>query len=88
MKSKKKFDYFASLCRMAEFAADLESIGFTSINAVCLMIFCLLYVPCAAALATIHKESGSWKWTAFEAFFQLATAWIVTFVAYHLLSIL
>lgn len=73
---------------MAEFAADLESIGFTSINAVCLMIFCLLYVPCAAALATIHKESGSWKWTAFEAFFQLATAWIVTFVAYHMLSIL
>lgn len=73
---------------MAEFAADLESIGFTSINAVCLMIFCLLYVPCAAALATIHKESGRWKWTAFEAFFQLATAWIVTFVAYHLLSIL
>lgn len=73
---------------MAEFAADLESIGFTSINAVCLMIFCLLYVPCAAALATIHKESGNWKWTAFEAFFQLVTAWIVTFVAYQLLSIL
>lgn len=73
---------------MAEFAADLESIGFTSLNALCLMIFCLLYVPCAAALATIHKESGSWKWTAFEAFFQLATAWVVTFVAYHLLSIL
>ncbi len=73
---------------MAEFAADLESIGFTSLNALCLMIFCLLYVPCAAALAPIHKESGSWKWTAFEAFFQLATAWIVTFVAYHLLSIL
>lgn len=73
---------------MAEFAADLESIGFTSLNVLCLMIFCLLYVPCAAALATIHKESGSWKWTAFEAFFQLATAWIVTFVAYHLLSIL
>ena len=73
---------------MAEFAADLDAIGFTSLNALCLMIFCLLYVPCAAALATIHKESGSWKWTAFEAFFQLATAWIVTFVAYHLLSIL
>mgnify|MGYP001705704852 FL=1 len=73
---------------MAEFAADLEAIGFTSLNALCLMVFCLLYVPCAAALATIHKESGSWKWTAFEAFFQLATAWLVTFVAYHLLSIL
>lgn len=70
---------------MAEFAGDLEAIGFTSLNALCLMVFCLLYVPCAAALATIHKESGSWKWTFFEAFFQLATAWVVTFVAYHLL---
>lgn len=70
---------------MAEFAADLEAIGFTSLNALCLMVFCLLYVPCAVALATIHKESGSWKWTFFEAFFQLATAWVVTFVAYHLL---
>lgn len=71
---------------MAEFAGDLEAIGFTSLNALCLMVFCLLYVPCAAALATIHKESGSWKWTFFEAFFQLATAWLVTFMAYHLLG--
>lgn len=71
---------------MAEFTASLEAIGFTSLNALCLMVFCLLYVPCAAALATIHKESGSWKWTFFEAFFQLATAWLVTFVAYHLLG--
>lgn len=71
---------------MTEFTAALEAIGFTSLNALCLMVFCLLYVPCAAALATIHKESGSWKWTFFEAFFQLATAWVVTFAAYHLLS--
>ena len=71
---------------MTEFTAALEAIGFTSLNALCLMVFCLLYVPCAAALATIHKESGSWKWTFFEAFFQLAKAWVVTFEAYHLLS--
>jgi ferrous iron transport protein B len=71
---------------MTEFTAALEAIGFTSLNALCLMVFCLLYVPCAAALATIHKESGSWKWTFFEAFFQLATAWVFTFAAYHLLS--
>ena len=71
---------------MTEFTAALEAIGFTSLNALCLMVFCLLYVPCAAALATIHKESGSWKWTFFEAFFQLATAWVVTVAAYHLLS--
>ncbi len=50
------------------------------------MVFCLLYVPCAAALATIHKESGSWKWTGFEALFQLCTAWVVTFLFYHVLG--
>ncbi len=47
------------------------------------MVFCLLYVPCAATLATIHKESGSWGWTAFVAAFQVAVAWIVTFLAYR-----
>lgn len=73
---------------MAAFAQDLEGIGFTSLNAICLMVFCLLYVPCAAALATIHKESGSWKWTGFEALFQLVTAWVVTFIFYHVLQLL
>ena len=72
---------------MPAFEQALAGIGFTHLNAICLMIFCLLYVPCAAALATIKKESDSWKWTLEEAAFQLITAWVVTFVFYHLLSI-
>ncbi len=47
------------------------------------MVFCLLYVPCAATLATIKKESGSWGWTVFVAVFQVAVAWLVTFLAYR-----
>lgn len=31
----------------------LGSAGFGQLNAFCLMIFCLLYIPCMAALATI-----------------------------------
>ncbi len=73
---------------MVNFEAALEGIGFTSINAFCLMVFCLLYIPCTAALATIRKESGSWKWTFCEAGFQLAVAWVVTFLCYHLLLVL
>lgn len=68
---------------MAQFAQVLSGIGFGPLNAFCLMVFCLLYVPCAATLATIHKESGSWGWTAFVAVFQVAVAWIVTFLAYR-----
>ena len=68
---------------MSAFAAALEGIGFGSFNALCLMIFCLLYIPCAAALGTIRKESGSWTWMVFTAAFQLAVAWVVTFLVYQ-----
>lgn len=69
---------------MAAFASALEAIGFGEFNAFCLMIFCLLYVPCAAALGTIRSESGSWAWMGFTALFQLVVAWIVTFCVYQI----
>ncbi len=62
--------------------------GFGQLNAICLMIFCLLYVPCAAALATIKKESGSWKWMCFSATFQFVVAWIITFIVYQIGNII
>lgn len=69
---------------MASFAAALQGIGFGQINAFCLMVFCLLYIPCAAALAAIRKESHSWAWMGFTALFQLMVAWLVTFAVYHI----
>ncbi len=69
---------------MTAFSSALEGIGFGQLNAFCLMVFCLLYIPCAAALATIKKESNSWGWMGFTAFFQLATAWVVTFAVYRI----
>lgn len=69
---------------MNAFAAALEGIGFGQLNAFCLMVFCLLYIPCAASLATIRKESNSWAWMGFTAVFQLAVAWVVTFVVYQI----
>lgn len=68
---------------MKEFSIVLQEIGFGSRNAFCLMVFCLLYIPCAAALATIQKESQSWGWMCFVAIFQLVIAWFVTFLIYQ-----
>ena len=68
---------------MAQFSQVLAGIGFGPLNAFCLMVFCLLYVPCAATLATIRRESGSWAWTGFVALFQVAVAWVVTFLVYR-----
>ena len=62
----------------------LSASGFGQLNAFCLIVFCLLYIPCAAALATIRKESGSTRWMLLSALFQLIVAWVVTFIVYRI----
>ena len=37
--------------------------GWTSVTALCVMMFSLFHWPCATTLMTIKKESGSAKWT-------------------------
>ncbi len=69
---------------MALMSENLAAIGFTALNAYCLMVFCLLYVPCFGTIMTIKKESQSWKFTLSVVLFQLLVAWMVTFVIYQL----
>ena len=61
--------------------------GFGPLNALSLMLFCLLYVPCIATVATIKKESGSWKFTAGMIVFQLVFAWTVSTVVFQVGSL-
>ena len=69
---------------LAALASMMSQGGFTQLNAYCMMLFSLLYIPCAATIATIHAESHSWKWTAFSVCFQIAVAWVLTFVVYQI----
>ena len=69
---------------MASLTALLGGLGFGALNAYALMTFSLLYIPCVATLATIRRESGSWKWTGMAALFQLVLAWGVTFLVYQI----
>ena len=62
----------------------LGKMGFGQLNAYCLMVFCLLYIPCMATIVTIKKESQSMKWTVFTVLFQLCIAWVVTFIIYQI----
>ncbi|MGN0614592.1 MAG: ferrous iron transport protein B [Porcipelethomonas sp.] len=50
----------------------------TPVSALALLIFCLLYTPCVAAIAAIKRELGL-KWTLFIAAGQFAAAWICAF---------
>lgn len=49
-----------------------------------LLIFCLLYTPCIAAIAAIKRELGT-KWALIVSFGQLTIAWIVSFIIYILI---
>lgn len=52
-----------------------------------LLVFCLLYTPCVAAIASVKQELGS-KWATFVAIFQCVIAWVVSLIAYLLLGII
>ena len=69
---------------MDNLVSILADVGFGQLNAFCMMIFCLLYIPCLATLAIIKRESNSTKWMLFTAAFQLFVAWIITFIIYHI----
>jgi ferrous iron transport protein B len=69
---------------MASLTAILAERGFGPLNAYAMMVFCLLYVPCAATIGVIQREMQSLKWTLFTIVFQLGVAWLVSTCIYQI----
>ena len=78
-----------SAAGMASIVANVQAQNpaFGPLNAYCLMLFCLLYVPCVAAVATIRKESGSWKFTGRLMAFQVLLAWLAAVAVFQIGSL-
>lgn len=72
----------------AETAATLMQSGmtavFTPLSALSFMVFSELYTPCVTSLGTIKKETGSWRWMGFAAFYMFAVAWVVSLFVYQI----
>ncbi len=66
-------------------AENLKAIDpeFGPLNAYCMMLFVLLYVPCAAAIGTIRKESGSAAFTWKLALFQILFAYLAAVLVFQ-----
>lgn len=62
--------------------AALQS-SLTLAGVVSLLVFCLLYTPCVAAIASVKRELGG-KWAAAMVIGQCVIAWLVAFVVYHI----
>lgn len=56
---------------------------YTPLAAYSFMVFILLYIPCLATAATIYKETGSRKWTAFSILYALFIAYVLCLVIYQ-----
>ncbi|MGB9603913.1 MAG: nucleoside recognition domain-containing protein, partial [Limisphaerales bacterium] len=51
--------------------------GWTTMTAVCLMLFSLCHNPCSTTLYTIYKETGSWKWVIISAVIPLVIGFVL-----------
>ena len=58
----------------------------TPLAAASLLVFCLLYTPCVAAVAAIKRELGG-KWAAGVVIGQCVIAWLAAFVVYMIAGI-
>lgn len=54
-----------------------------AVSAYSFMLFTLIYIPCVSAIAALHKEAKSWRFTVFSIAWSLALAWMVSFVFYQ-----
>ncbi|MEY8392019.1 ferrous iron transport protein B [Lachnospiraceae bacterium] len=77
-----------SAAGMAALTEQLAQAGFGPLNAYCMMIFCLLYIPCAATIGAIRRETRSMKFTVRMMLFQLFTAWAAAVLVYQIGNLL
>jgi ferrous iron transport protein B len=72
---------------MASLSEILGQFGFGALNAYSLMVFSLLYIPCAATIGVIQREMRSAKWTIFTIIFQLGVALLVSTLIFQIGSL-
>ena len=58
---------------------------FTSGVAYTLLVFCLLYTPCMATMATVRRELGT-RWMLFIMVGQCCIAWVAAFITHLIVS--
>jgi ferrous iron transport protein B len=57
---------------------------FTTLTAICLMIYYVLAMQCMSTVAIVRRETNGWKWPAFQFAYMTGLAYAVTFVVYHM----
>ena len=61
---------------------------FTPLVGISFLLFILIYMPCVAVVATVNRESGSWKWSLFLISYTTVLAWLVSFAVFQIGSLM
>ena len=61
---------------------------YTPLQGFCIMLFCLLSIPCLATLAVVRRELNSWHMAVVEAGGLFVLAYVVTFIVYQIGTLL
>ena len=56
---------------------------YTPLQGFCIMLFCLVSMPCMATMAVTKRETGSWKWALLQVGGLTALAWVITAGVYQ-----
>ena len=59
---------------------------YTTATGYSLLIFYLLAMQCMSTLAVVKRETGSWKWPIIQLIYMTGLAYLLSFIAYQLLS--
>jgi ferrous iron transport protein B len=57
---------------------------FTPLTGISYLLFILIYMPCVAVVATVNRESGSWKWALFLITYTTLLAWMLSFAVFQI----
>lgn len=62
--------------------------SFTSLSAASFLVMTLLYTPCAAVIATVKRETNSYKWAIFMVIYPFLIGWVFAVLIYQIGSLL
>ena len=63
---------------------DRLQANYTPLQGLCVMLFCLIGMPCMATVAVTRRETGSWRWALFQFGGLTLLAWVLTAAVYQI----
>jgi len=70
----------------AEINRNTGKAAYTFASGISLLLFYAFAMQCMSTIAIVKRETNSWKWTLIQTGFMTGFAYIVAFIAYHILN--